>query len=155
MNLSDHFSLEEATHSDTATRLGISNQPNAQQLENMKVAAIGMEKIRELLASPINVNSWIRLPEVNVAVGGSKVSSHMDGWAIDFVCRGFGTPLEVCKAIEKSNIKFDQMIYEFGDKGWTHISFAPEMRQQKLTIFRPQNKYAIGILTQEEYNKAV
>jgi len=155
MNLSDHFSLEEATHSDTATRLGISNQPNAQQLENMKVAAIGMEKIRELLASPINVNSWIRLPEVNVAVGGSKVSSHMDGWAIDFVCRGFGTPLQVCKAIEKSNIKFDQMIHEFGDKGWTHISFAPEMRQQKLTIFRPQNKYAIGILTQEEYNKAL
>jgi putative chitinase len=155
MNLSDHFSLEEATHSDTATRLGISNQPNTQQLENMKVAAIGMEKIRELLASPINVNSWIRLPEVNVAVGGSKVSSHMDGWAIDFVCKGFGTPLQVCKAIEKSNIKFDQMIYEFGDKGWTHISFAPEMRQQKLTIFRPQNKYAIGILTQDEYNKAV
>jgi putative chitinase len=155
MNLSDHFSLEEATHSDTATRLGISNQPNTQQLENMKVAAIGMEKIRELLASPINVNSWIRLPEVNVAVGGSKVSSHMDGWAIDFTCKGFGTPLEVCKAIEKSNIKFDQMIYEFGEKGWTHISFAPEMRQQKLTIFRPQNKYAIGILTQDEYNKAV
>jgi len=155
MNLSDHFSLEEATHSDTATRLGISNQPNAQQLENMKVAAIGMEKIRELLASPINVNSWIRLPEVNVAVGGSKVSSHMDGWAIDFTCKGFGTPLEVCKAIEKSNIKFDQMIYEFGEKGWTHISFAPEMRQQKLTIFRPQNKYAIGILTQDEYNKTV
>jgi putative chitinase len=155
MNLSDHFSLEEATHSDTATRLGISNQPNTQQLENMKVAAIGMEKIRELLASPINVNSWIRLPEVNVAVGGSKVSSHMDGWAIDFTCKGFGTPLEVCKAIEKSNIKFDQMIYEFGEKGWTHISFAPEMRQQKLTIFRPQNKYAIGILTQDEYNKTV
>jgi putative chitinase len=155
MNLSDHFSLEEATRSDTATRLGISNQPNAQQLENMKVAAIGMEKIRELLASPINVNSWLRLPEVNVAVGGSKVSSHMDGWAIDFTCKGFGTPLEVCKAIEKSNIKFDQMIYEFGEKGWTHISFAPEMRGQKLTIFRPQNKYAIGILTQDEYNKAV
>jgi len=155
MNLSDHFSLEEATHSDTATRLGISNQPNAQQLENMKVAAIGMEKIRELLASPINVNSWIRLPEVNVAVGGSKVSSHMEGWAIDFTCKGFGTPLEVCKAIEKSNIKFDQMIYEFGEKGWTHISFAPEMRGQKLTIFRPQNKYAIGLLTQDEYNKVV
>lgn len=155
MNLSDHFSLEEATRSDTATRLGISNQPSPQQLENMKVAAIGMEKIRELLASPINVNSWLRLPEVNVAVGGSKVSSHMDGWAIDFTCKGFGNPLEVCKAIEKSNIKFDQMIHEFGEKGWTHISFAPAMRQQKLTIFRPQNKYAIGILTQDEYNKAL
>ena len=150
MNLSDHFSLEEATRSDTATRLGISNQPNAQQLENMKVAAIGMEKIRELLASPINVNSWLRLPEVNVAVGGSKVSSHMDGWAIDFTCKGFGNPLEVCKAIEKSNIKFDQMIHEYGR--WMHISFAPEMRQQELTIYKPEGKYKLGILTEAQYH---
>jgi hypothetical protein len=35
-----------------------------------------------------------------------------------------------------------------------HISFAPEMRQQELTIFRPDNKYKAGILTEEEYKKA-
>lgn len=155
MQLSEHFSLEEATHSDTAVRMGINNQPSPQQLENMKKAAAGMEEVRALLGKPININSWIRLPEVNVAVGGSKVSSHMDGWAIDFVCRGFGTPLEVCKAIDAAGIKFDQMIHEFGDKGWTHISFAPEMRGQKLTIFRPQNKYAVGLLSQEEYAKVL
>ena len=150
MILSEHFSLEEATHSDTAIRLGINNQPNARQLENMKKAAIGMEQVRALLGKSISVNSWIRLPEVNVAVGGSKVSSHMDGWAIDFVSP-FGTPYAVCKAIEASGIKFDQMIYEYGK--WTHISFAPEMRQQKLTIFNPQKKYLIGILTADEYQK--
>ena len=150
MNLSEHFSLEEATHSDTAIRLGINNQPDARQLENMKKAAIGMEQVRALLGKSISVNSWIRLPEVNVAVGGSKVSSHMDGWAIDFVSP-FGTPYAVCKAIEVSGIKFDQMIYEYGK--WTHISFAPEMRQQKLTIFNPQKKYLIGILTADEYQK--
>jgi putative chitinase len=150
MNLSEHFSLEEATHSDTAIRLGINNQPDARQLENMKKAAIGMEQVRALLGKSISVNSWIRLPEVNVAVGGSKVSSHMDGWAIDFVSP-FGTPYAVCKAIEASGIKFDQMIYEYGK--WTHISFAPEMRQQKLTIFNPQKKYLIGILTADEYQK--
>ena len=150
MNLSEHFSLEEATHSDTAIRLGINNQPDARQLENMKKAAIGMEQVRALLGKSISVNSWIRLPEVNVAVGGSKVSSHMDGWAIDFVSP-FGTPYAVCKAIEASGIKFDQMIHEYGK--WTHISFAPEMRQQKLTIFNPQKKYLIGILTADEYQK--
>ena len=150
MNLSEHFSLEEATHSDTAIRLGINNQPDARQLENMKKAAIGMEQVRALLGKSISVNSWIRLPDVNVAVGGSKVSSHMDGWAIDFVSP-FGTPYAVCKAIEASGIKFDQMIYEYGK--WTHISFAPEMRQQKLTIFNPQKKYLIGILTADEYQK--
>lgn len=150
MNLSEHFSLEEATHSDTAIRLGINNQPDARQLENMKMAAIGMEQVRALLGKSISVNSWIRLPAVNVAVGGSKVSSHMDGWAIDFVSP-FGTPYAVCKAIEASGIKFDQMIHEYGK--WTHISFAPEMRQQKLTIFNPQKKYLIGILTADEYQK--
>jgi putative chitinase len=150
MILSEHFSLEEATHSDTAIRLGINNQPDARQLENMKKAAIGMEQVRALLGKSISVNSWIRLPEVNVAVGGSKVSSHMDGWAIDFVSP-FGTPYAVCKAIEASGIKFDQMIHEYGK--WTHISFAPEMRQQKLTIFNPQKKYLPGILTEDEYQK--
>ncbi len=149
--LSEHFTLEEATHSDTAIRQGINNQPDAKQLENMKIAAEGMEKVRAALGKPISVNSWLRLPEVNVAVGGSKVSSHMDGWAIDFVS-SYGNPLAVCKAIEAAGIKFDQMIHEYGR--WTHISFAPEMRGQKLTIFRPENKYKQGLLSEDEYHKA-
>ena len=151
-NLSEHFTLEEATFSDTAVRQGINNQPNDKQLENMKIAAEGMEKIRALLGKSIHVNSWLRLPELNVAVGGSKVSSHMDGWAIDFTCPGFGDPYAVCKAIEASGIKFDQMIHEYGR--WMHISFAPEMRQQELTIFKPEGKYKTGILTEDEYHKA-
>lgn len=152
--LSEHFTLEEATYSETAVRNGINNQPNEQQLENMKTAAAGMEKVREILGGKgIHVNSWLRLPEVNVAVGGSKVSSHMDGWAIDFTCAGFGNPLEVCKAIEASGLKFDQMIHEYAR--WTHISFAPEMRGQKLTIFRPENKYKIGLLSEAEYKAHV
>jgi hypothetical protein len=148
-NLSTHFTLEEATFSDTAVRLGIDNQPSAKQFANMTFAAEGLEKVRSLLGQGIRVNSWLRLPDLNVAVGGSKVSSHMDGWAIDFTCSGFGDPLAVCKAIEASDIRFDQMIHEYGR--WTHISFAPEMRQQKLTIMKPQNKYVQGIFSSEEY----
>jgi putative chitinase len=153
MKLSEHFTLDEATHSDTATRLGINNQPSPAQLENMKIAAAGMEKVRALLGKGITVNSWLRLPEVNVAVGGSKISSHMDGWAIDFTCSGFGDPLAVCKAIEASGIKFDQMIHEYAR--WAHISFAPEMRGQKLTIFRPANKYVVGLWTEADYKTKV
>lgn len=149
MNLSEHFTLEEATFSDTAIRQGIDNQPDDKQLENMKIAAEHLEKVRDLLGKGINVNSWLRLPALNIAVGGSKISSHMDGWAIDMTCAGFGNSYAVCKEIESSGIKFDQMIHEYGR--WTHISFAPEMRQQKLTIMKPQNKYLEGILTAEEY----
>lgn len=150
--LSEHFTLEEATYSETAIRKGIPNQPDEKQLENMKLAAAQLEAVRALLGKPMHINSWIRLPEVNVAVGGSKVSSHMDGWAIDFTSAGFGTPYEVCKAIQASGIKFDQMIHEFAH--WTHISFAPEMRGQVLTIFKPENKYKPGILTEAEYHGA-
>jgi len=150
MNLSEHFTLEEATHSDTAIRMGLDNQPNIRQLENMKVTAVKLEQVRTA-TGPLNVNSWLRLPEVNVAVGGSKVSSHMDGWAID-VSSSKLTPYELCQVVKKAGIKFDQIIHEFGK--WMHISFAPEMRQQELTIFRPENKYKSGILTEEEYHKA-
>lgn len=151
MNLSQNFTLDEATFSETAVRLGINNQPSPQQLENMKIAAEGMEKIRALLGKSIRVNSWLRLPDVNVAVGGSKVSSHMDGWAIDFTCAGFGDPYAVAKALKESDIQVDQVIHEFGR--WVHVSFAPEMRGQFLTIFKPDNKYKQGILTVEEYAK--
>lgn len=151
MNLSPNFTLEEATFSDTAVRLGIDNQPSPEQLENMKVTANGMESIRKLLGKPIRVNSWLRLPALNQAIGGALKSSHMDGWAVDFTCPAFGDPYTVAKALKESDIQLDQCIHEYGR--WVHVSFAPEMRGQFLTIFKPDNKYKAGILTADEYAK--
>jgi putative chitinase len=119
----------------------------------MKAAAEGMEAIRKLLGKPIRVSSWLRLPAVNQAIGGAAKSSHMDGWAIDFVCPSYGDPYAVAKALKESDIQVDQVIHEFGR--WVHVSFAPEKRNQFLTIFKPQNKYVSGILTAEEYSKIV
>lgn len=151
MNLSPNFTLEEATFSETAVRMGIDNNPSPEQLENMKKTAEGMEKVRALLGKPVRVSSWLRLPAVNQAIGGAAKSSHMDGWAVDFTCPGFGDPYTVAKALKESDIQVDQVIHEFGR--WVHISFAPEMRGQFLTIFKPQNKYVSGILTADEYAK--
>jgi len=148
MNLSAHFTLEEATYSETAVRMHIDNQPSEKQLQNMKIAAEHLELVREL-SGPMRVNSWLRLPAVNEAVGGSKISSHMDGWAIDCSSSTY-TPYELCQIVKNAGIKFDQMIHEYGR--WMHISFAPEMRQQELTIFKPEGKYKPGILTEAEYH---
>ena len=150
MNLSEHFSLDEATYSETAIRMHIDNQPDERQLENMKSAAQQLEAVRNVTGA-IRINSWLRLPDVNVAVGGSKVSSHMDGWAIDCSSSAH-TPYALCQLVIKAGIKFDQMIHEYAS--WTHISFAPEMRGQKLTIFRPQSKYKVGLFSKEEYEAA-
>ena len=151
MQLSEHFTLEEATYSATAIRLGIDNTPSTLQLQNMKVAANHLEFVRSLLGHAIHIDSWLRLPAVNIAVGGSAVSAHMDGWAADIICPDFGNPLAVCKAIAASGIKFDQIIHEYGE--WTHISFAPAMRGQLLTIFHPNKQYVSGLLSAEEYAK--
>ena len=151
MNLSEHFTLEEATFSETAARLGVSNQPSTLQLENMKHAAQQLEKVREL-TGPLKVNSWLRLPAVNAVVPGSSgKSSHMDGWAIDVKSSTY-TPIELCHIVMKSGIKFDQIIHEFG--AWMHISFAPEMRQQTQKTFSTENKYKPGILNEAEYHAA-
>lgn len=148
MNLSENFTLEEGTYSETAVRMHIDNQPSALQLQNMKIAAEHLELVREVTGA-MRVNSWLRLPAVNEAVGGSKISSHMDGWAID-CSSSKHTPYELCQLVKKAGIKFDQMIHEYGR--WMHISFAPEMRQQELTIFKPEVKYKPGILTEAEYH---
>ncbi len=54
----------------------------------------------------------------------------MSGFAADFVCPSFGSPLEIVKAIAVSNINFDQCIQE---GTWVHISFDPAMRREVLT----------------------
>ena len=148
MSLSEHFTLAEATYSETAIRMGLNNQPSERQLANMQASAQQLEKVRGITGA-LRVNSWLRLPDVNVAVGGSKVSSHMDGWAI-YCSSSSYTPYELCQLVLKAEIKFDQMIHEYGR--WMHISFAPDMRQQKLTIYKPEGKYKPGIWTEAEYS---
>lgn len=138
VNLSAHFTLEEAVFSETAKRRGIDNTPTAEIIENMKEQASGMERVRELLGNaPIRVSSWYRGPKLNAAIGGSKTSAHMDGYATDFTCSAYGSVLDVCRAIMDSTLEWDQLIREYDDDnggGWVHISFKPTMRKQNLTI---------------------
>lgn len=146
--LSEHFTLAEATFSDTAVRKGLSNEPQVDTIKRMVEAAKGMERVRSLLGHSIRVSSWFRSLYVNRAVGSSDKSDHVLGYAIDFTCPAYGTPLDVCKAIVASNIAFSQIIWE---GTWVHISFNPESinRRQVLTaVFVPgkKTKYLPGLV---------
>lgn len=130
MKLSDHFTLAEMT---VTQQRGLDNKPSPATVENLKKTAAMMEEVRKALGDkPIIVTSGYRSPEVNRAVGGSPHSEHMTGSAVDFICPGFGSPLEVCKAIAASGISFNQLIHEFG--AWTHISRSDAPKLQILTI---------------------
>lgn len=128
--LSPNFTLEELTHSETAVRRGIKNEADAVIINNLTIVAANMESVRKLLNnSPITISSGYRSPAVNSAIGGSKTSAHMNGWAVDFICPRFGTPKDIVDKLKDSAIKFDQVIEE---GTWVHISFAPERRRQIL-----------------------
>jgi len=145
--LSDHFSLQEAIHSDTAIAKGLDNTPHDSVVLVMEKAAAGMERVRAALGNHgITVNSWYRSPAVNKAVGGTNSSQHIAGEAIDFTCAAFGAPVSICKKLIelKDLIRYDQLIME---GTWVHISFAistGKPRYQVLSLLRNGN-YAQGI----------
>ena len=142
--LSRHFALEELTFSQTAGRKGIDNKPSLEVIAHLTRLAYCMEQVRALLGGPIRITSGYRSPALNAAIGGSKNSAHMSGFAADFVCPSFGSPIEIVKAIAVSNINFDQCIQE---GTWVHISFDPAMRREVLTAHFHQGEayYTEGV----------
>ena len=145
IKLSEHFTLEELTFSATAQRKQIDNKPPAEVLDNMKRLAAGLEEVRAALGNkPMRINSGYRSPKLNRAVGGARLSAHMAGYAADFVCPDFGSPLKIVKALAATGIQFDKLIQE---GTWVHISFAPEARRQMLTAhFGPNGtSYTAGV----------
>lgn len=133
MQLSEHFSLAELTVSANAARLGLDNRPGPDIMPRLRVVAAQLEKVRELLGGkPMRITSAYRAPAVNTAAGGAKASAHLAGWAVDFVCPDYGSPLAVAERIERSSLTFDQLIHEHGV--WIHLSFDPRRREEVLTI---------------------
>ncbi len=133
MNLSEHFTLEELTHTDHRE---FDNTPNADELANLKRLAAFLEQVKTVLGGkPIMVNSAFRSKQVNDAVGSKDTSQHRIGCAADIRVPDM-TPDQVVKAVMASGIGYDQIIREF-DR-WTHISVPshPEdkPRQQALII---------------------
>ena len=137
MRLTDHFTLDELTVSETAERMGIDNDPPEDLVDNLRALAATLEVVREVCGHrPVVITSGYRSPVLNRMVGGSTrpPSAHTLGWAADFTVPGYGRPMEVCRAIAAAGIPYDQLIHEFGR--WVHLSVDPRMRREALTVDR-------------------
>ena len=144
--ISEHISYKEGVYSTTATRLGIDNTPEDDQLHFMEIIAEKVfEPLREWVGGPIKINSFYRCPELNKAIGGSTTSQHCKGQAIDIDDTfGKATNTEMFNFI-KENLDFDQMIWEFGDDDnpdWVHISYVSEEKNRNrcLKAYRKDGK---------------
>ena len=146
MSISKHISYKEGVYSRTATRLGIKNNPNAEQMKNMiAIAEEVFEPLRAYVGGPIKINSFFRSPELNKAIGGSTKSQHCHGQAID-LDDTFGrcTNAEMFKFI-KEHLDFDQIIWEFGNDenpDWVHVSYvSPDQNRKRcLKAFKENGK---------------
>jgi hypothetical protein len=117
MNLTEHFTLEELTHTDHRE---YDNTPNDAELENLKRLAEFLEEVKAALGGrPVMVNSAFRSQQINNSVGGSNKSQHLLGCAVDFRVPKL-TPDEVVRIIIAAGLPYDQVIREF-DR-WTHVS---------------------------------
>lgn len=127
-----YFSIAELCKSDTAARLGISNNPT-KEIEASLVSLIDncLDKIRENYGKPIKVSSGYRCPRLNQAVGGSKTSQHMRGEAADLVPMKGGKYEDLFLACIAFG-GFDQLIIEqSGGSRWIHVSYSPSGIQRK------------------------
>ena len=133
MNLTEHFTLAELTHTDHRE---FDNTPNETEISNLKRLAEFLESIKTVLGGkPIMVNSAFRSKAVNDAVGSKDTSQHRVGCAADLKVPGM-TPDQVVRAVIAANLPFDQIIREFD--AWTHVSVpnstALKPRRQALII---------------------
>ena len=127
MNLSDNFTLNELIYSDTAIRKGILNNPNDEQINNLKLLCENiLEPVRNNFNSPVIINSGYRSPEVCLAVGSTIKSQHTKGQAADFEIVGIANKVIADWIV--TNLDFDQCILEFWNEnepnsGWVHCSY--------------------------------
>ena len=116
-SLSEHFTLEELTHTNHRQ---FDNTPNDSELANLVRLAEFLEQVKTALdGKPIMVNSGFRSKAVNDSVGSRDSSQHRIGAACDFRVPGM-TPDAVVKTVIAAGLPFDQIIREFDS--WTHIS---------------------------------
>ena len=144
--ISKHISYKEGVYSITATRRGIDNTPNDDQLSNMELVAEEVfEPLRNYVGGPIKINSFFRCPELNTAIGGSHKSQHCKGQAID-IDDNYGrvSNAEMYHFI-KEHLDFDQLIWEFGDDdnpNWIHVSYvsSEDNRNRCLKAYKDKGK---------------
>ena len=143
MKISKHLTLAELTRSESAKRLGISNMPTQEHIENLKQLAEHIfEPIREHFGEPIYISSGYRSQKLNAAIGGAINSQHNRGMAIDIDMDGTTIKNSAIFDYAKT-LPFDQLIWEFGTKDnpdWVHISYSSLNRREILYARKQKGK---------------
>lgn len=147
--LSEHFTLEELTYSDTAKRYGISNLPTPIHEKTLvHTCQYLLEPLRKLLNEKykeykgkkvkgvsIRITSGYRSAALNAKIGGAKKSQHLQGEATDLeaklIFQDNSTKVlpytelykDIKAWVKAGKLSVDQCICEkSGNVVWVHVS---------------------------------
>ena len=78
MKLTANITLDELTKSQVAERKGINNNPNPQQIENLKALAVNiLQPVRSHFDKPLIISSGFRCAQLCTEIGSNEPTS---GW---------------------------------------------------------------------------
>ena len=147
MRLSKNFTLNELTRSNTATRLGIDNDPSKEGIMKLTLLAAFLQDIRDRIGA-LRITSGYRSPQLSEAIGSSSNSQHCRYEAVDlqYVKRGNMDNLMIYQTLIDLDLDFDQAILEFGNAteyidptspDWVHLSWkVVDNRRQVLVAYK-------------------
>ena len=151
MRLSKNFTLKELTRSNTATRLGIDNQPSKEGVLKLTLLATELlQPLRNAVGS-LRITSGYRSPQLSEAIGSTSNSQHCRYEAVDmqFVKRGKMDNIKIYDALIDLDLDYDQCILEFGnatehidptEPDWIHLSWkVVDNRRQTLVAYKDEN----------------
>lgn len=135
--MKQYFTIDELCKSDKARVCKIDNTPSEEIKKCLLELIDFLNPIREAWGSGIKVNSGYRCAKLNKAVGGSKTSSHMLGYAADlFPSNGKFNEFKIFIQQYLKDKSFDQCIIEkSGASQWIHVGLFNNKHQQRKMIF--------------------
>lgn len=131
-----YFELTELLKSETAVAHGIENLPTWEIVETLKrFVSNTLDPIRIKWGQPLIVSSGYRIPELNVMVGGSVTSDHLEGLAVDITLPSWSKRkllelfILIQVMVDNGEIDIDQVIY-YRKKKIIHIGAGEKLRKQ-------------------------
>ena len=126
--ISEHFTLEELTYSQTAKAKGLKNEPDAVQSVHLcRMIYEVIEPFRQRWGAPIRITSGFRgFEKIAKLATSSATSVHPEGLAVDMQPEDMSRIKEFKQAfrdyLHEENIPYDQYIDERrGESEWVHF----------------------------------
>lgn len=140
--MAPNFRYREFIKSDTATRLGIINEPNEEQWQSIeRVAGNIIQPVREKFGR-IRITSGFRCVDLCLAVGSNPKSNHARGEALDFEPLDLNISMvDIVKWIHK-NLQYRELIAEYFPDGWIHVAYRINNNVKKLKLKDDTHNYS-------------